>query len=188
MRKVVFFTPNQSKALFEINKPYFTIRLYEDVLKMDLKGKTRNELEEALENKPVLKETIGRILSIFVPLHICLSDIESVKMDKTGKVKLILPRHRDITIPLEPKEAKKLANHLNELIPQAKQKRIQRVIQKRKLEKTAEEEQKMERAAISLNRGRVPVQPTIPPPPGVLIKMSEAEEEIEKQEEEKQED
>ena len=56
---------------------------------------------EALENKPVLKETIGRVLGIFVPLHIRVSDIDLVHMDETGKIKVRLSHHRSIEIPLE---------------------------------------------------------------------------------------
>jgi hypothetical protein len=59
-----------ANTVLEVEDPHFTIRLYEDLLKIDLKGSFKNEIEEALENKPVLKETIGRVLGIFVPLHI----------------------------------------------------------------------------------------------------------------------
>ena len=65
------------------------ITLSNSLLKIDLKERFKNEAEEALENKPVLKETISRMLGIFVPLHIRVSDIDSVHMDETGS--LILP-------------------------------------------------------------------------------------------------
>ena len=86
--------PRAIKVL-EVENPHFKIRLYEDLLKIDLKGSFKNEIEEALENKPVLKETLGSILGIFVPLHIRISDIDSVHMDETGKIKVSLPHHRD---------------------------------------------------------------------------------------------
>ena len=95
--------PRTIKVL-EVENPHFTIRLYEDLLKIDLKGSFKNEIEEALENKPVLKETIGRILGIFVPLHIRVSEIDSVNMDETGKITMRLSHHRNIVIPLERKE------------------------------------------------------------------------------------
>jgi hypothetical protein len=41
--------------VLEVDRPHFTIRLYENLLKTDLKGSFKNEIEEALENKPVLK-------------------------------------------------------------------------------------------------------------------------------------
>jgi hypothetical protein len=104
---------------------HFKIRLYEDLLKIDLKGSFKNEIEEALENKPVLKETLGRILGIFVPLHIRVSEIDSVHMDETGKIKVSFSHHRSIVIPLERKEdAEKLLEKLNQLISNAKTAKI----------------------------------------------------------------
>lgn len=55
-------------AILEVDGPHFTVRLYENLLRVDLKGSLKNEIEEALENKPILKETIGNILSTFAPL------------------------------------------------------------------------------------------------------------------------
>jgi len=116
--------PRTIKVL-EVENPHFTIRLYEDLLKIDLKGSFKNEIEEALENKPVLKETIGRILGIFVPLHIRIREIDSVHMDETGKIKVSFPHHRNIVIPLERKEdAEKLLEKLNQLISNAKTAKI----------------------------------------------------------------
>jgi hypothetical protein len=107
-------------TVLEIEDPHFTIRLSNNLLKIDLRGSFKNELEEALENKPVLKETIGRILGIFVPLHIRVSDIDSVHMDETGKINVRLPHHRNIIIPLEHKEeAEKLLEKLNQLTSNA---------------------------------------------------------------------
>jgi hypothetical protein len=116
--------PRTIKVL-EVENPHFTIRLYEDLLEIDLKGSFKNEIEEALENKPVLKETIGRILGIFVPLQIRVSEIDSVHMDETGKVKVSLPHHRNIVIPFERKEdAEKLVEKLNQLISNARAAKI----------------------------------------------------------------
>jgi hypothetical protein len=116
--------PRTIKVL-EVENPHFTIRLYEDLLKIDLKGSFKNEIEEALENKPVLKETIGSILGIFVPLHIRVSDIDSVHMDETGKIKVSLPYHRNVVIPLERKEdAEQLVEKLNQLISDARTAKI----------------------------------------------------------------
>ena len=131
--------PRTIKVL-EVENPHFTIRLYDDLLKIDLKGSLKNEIEEALENKPVLKETIGSILGIFVPLHIRVSEINSVRMDETGKITVSLPHHRNIVIPLERKEdAEKLVEKLNQLISNAKTAKIKERIAirraKRKLKK-----------------------------------------------------
>ena len=122
-----------ANTVLEVEDPHFTIRLYEDLLKIDLKGSFKNEIEEALENKPVLKETIGRVLGIFVPLHIPISDIDSVHMDETGKINVSLSHHRDIVIPLERKEdAEKLVEKLNELTSKALDAKIKEEIAKRR--------------------------------------------------------
>ncbi len=107
-------------TVLEVDDPHFTIKLSNNLLKIDLRGSFKNEIEEALENKPVLKETIGRMLGVFVPLHIRVSDIDSVHMDETGKINVRLPHHRNIVIPLEHKEdAEKLLEKLNQLTSNA---------------------------------------------------------------------
>jgi hypothetical protein len=118
-------------AVFEVKEPHITVRLYVNLLKIDLRGSFKNEIEEALENKPVLKETFGNILGMFVPLHIRLSDIDSVHMDETGKIKVKLSLHRNIVIPLERKDAEKLVHELNHLISIAKKKNLERIVRKR---------------------------------------------------------
>jgi hypothetical protein len=123
----------EATAILEVDGPHCTVRLYENLLKVDLKGSLKNKIEEALENKPILKETIGGILSIFVPLHMRLSDIDSAHVDKTGKLKIDLPHHRNILIPLERKDAQRLVDKLNELIPRAKKQELERIIRKRAL-------------------------------------------------------
>jgi hypothetical protein len=129
--------------ILEVKNPHFTIKLSDDLLKIDLKGSLKNEVEEALEHKPVLKETIGRILGIFVPLHILVSDIDSVHMDETGKITINLHHHRKIVIPLEHKEnAEKLVEKLNQLISKARTEKIKEHAEK----KRAERELKRKRA------------------------------------------
>ena len=73
---------SEEDLVLEIDHPHFIISVTEDLLKIDVKGSVKNEIEEALENAPGLKETVGHILSVFVPLHIRLSDIDSVKMEE----------------------------------------------------------------------------------------------------------
>ena len=118
-------------AVLEVERPHFAISLYDSLLKIDLKGSFKNEIEEALENKPCLKETIGSVLGIFVPLHIRLSDVDSVRMDETGKLKINFPLHRNIVIPLERKDAETLLDKLNQLIPKAKKRGWDRIRRKR---------------------------------------------------------
>ena len=134
----------RTNIVFKVEDPHFTIRLYEDLLKIDLKGSFKNELEEALENKPVLKETIGKVLGIFVPLHVHLGDIDSVRMDETGKVKLNLSNHRNIVIPFEDKDdAEKLVEKLNQSISRVETEKIQEHRAKRKAEKEKIQEGKV---------------------------------------------
>jgi hypothetical protein len=122
--------------ILEVKNPHFTIKLSDDLLKIDLKGSFKNEVEEALEHKPVLKETIGRILGIFVPLHILVSEIDSVNMDETGRITINLPHHRNIVIPLEHKEnAEKLVEKLNQLISKARTERIKEKVKIKRAEK-----------------------------------------------------
>jgi hypothetical protein len=151
------------------------VRLYERMLKIDLKGSFRNELEEALENKPILRETVGSVLEIFAPLHVRLYDIESVRMDKTGRVMIKQPRHRDLIIPLNSKEAKMLVVKLNELIPKEKGRELDRIIEEHKL---SARERELEKKEIPMSRGESPFG--VPPPPGVL---KEEREPIEEEEE-----
>ena len=120
----------------EVEDPHFTIRLYEDLLKIDLKGSFKNEIEEALENKSFLKETIGRVFGIFVPLHIPIRDIDSVHMDGTGKIKVYLSHHRFIVISLERKDdAEKLVEKLNQLISNVETEKIKEIKVRRRGEK-----------------------------------------------------
>lgn len=122
--------------ILEIKNPHFTIKLSDDMLKIDLKGSFKNDVEEALENKPVLKETIGRILSVFVPLHIHVSEIDSVNMDETGKITVNLHHHRNIVLPLEHKEnAEKLVEKLNQLISKARTEKIKEHVETKRAER-----------------------------------------------------
>lgn len=147
--------------VMEINKTNFAVRLYENMLKVEPKKSILRELEEALEDKPVLKDTLGEILHIFAPLHVRLSQIQAASVDKEGKVKLTIPHHRDVTIPLEPQESKKLVDKLNELIPKEKERELERILSERRARKAAEEEEEIER--IPLVSGSMP----IPQPEGV---------------------
>ena len=103
--------------ILKIENPHFTVRLYSNMVKVDLKGSFKNEIEEAVENKPVLKQTIGKALGLFVPLHIKIKDIDLAEMKENGEVKLKIPKHRDVTIPFESKEdAEKFFDELNKNI------------------------------------------------------------------------
>lgn len=122
--------------ILEVKNPHFTIKLSDDLLKIDLKGSFKNEVEEALEHKPILKESIGRIFGIFVPLHILVSEIDSVHMDEKGKITVNLHHRRKIVIPLEHKEnAEKLVEKLNQLISKARTEKIKEHAEKKRAER-----------------------------------------------------
>lgn len=138
---------SEEPLIMEIDKAHFTVKLYENVLRVDLKGTAKNEIEEALENKPVLRETLGNVLGLFVPLHIRLADIHSAKMDEHGKVKLDLHHRKDTIIPLEPEEGGKLVDKLNELIPKAKERQLMHMIKEARIWKIADEQLELGRSA-----------------------------------------
>ncbi|UCE44422.1 MAG: hypothetical protein JSV57_02800 [Candidatus Bathyarchaeota archaeon] len=115
------------KLVLKIDKPHFTVKLHEDTLEVDLKKGAKKELEDAVEAHPLLRESLGVLFQTIVPLDVALKDIQAAEVDKNGRLKVILPLRRDITIPLDIKESKKLAKKLNELIPQAKLKATKRM-------------------------------------------------------------
>jgi len=168
----------ETPEVLRIDKAHFTVRVFEDTLRIDLKGTAKNNLEEALENKPVLKETIGNILGMFIPLHVHLSEIDSVHMDENGKVVLKIPRHRDVVIPLEPTDAKRLVDKLNQLIPRAKEKELTRIIKEQKLQRAVKADRELDREELSLPGGAEPFP--IPEPHGVFEEEKKEAEEEEK--------
>jgi hypothetical protein len=169
--------PEETEIL-RIDKPHFTVRVYANMLKIDLKGSLKNDIEEAFENTPILEQTIGSILEMFIPLHVHLSEVDSVSMDEKGKVLIKLPRHRDVVIPLEPGDAKRLVDKLNELIPEAKEKELNRIMKEQKLQKFEKAEHEMARGDMLLPPGGT--QFPTPEPPGMRQKEKEAAEEQEK--------
>ena len=121
-----------------IDKPYFTVKLHRSLLEVDLKEGVKKELEDVVEANPILRGSIGFLFQNVIPLDVPLKDIESVEMDEKGQVTIMIPLRKDITIPLEPDESRKLIGKLNELIPIEKQKEIERIL--------ASEKAKMEQA------------------------------------------
>ena len=115
------------KLVMKIDKPHFVVKLHEDTLEVDLKKGVKKELEDAVEAHPVLRESLGVLFQTIVPLDVALKDIDSAKVDDKGRLKIIIPLRRDIAIPLEANESKRLAEKLNGLIPQAKLKEAERM-------------------------------------------------------------
>jgi len=111
----------EEDVVMVIEKPHFKVKLHSSLLEVDLKEGVRKELEDVLEAKPALRESLGFLFQTIVPLDVPLKDIESAVVDKKGQVKITIPSRRDITIPLESKESKRLVDKLNELIPVEKE-------------------------------------------------------------------
>jgi hypothetical protein len=74
-------------------------------------------------------------------LDVHLWQIEKVTMEPTGKVNIKIPHRRDLHIPLEPLEAERLVEKMNELIPIEKERRVEREL----AERAAEAQQERER-------------------------------------------
>jgi hypothetical protein len=124
-----------NEPILKIEKPDFIVKLHENLLQVDLKQGARKKLEDALEIHPALRESLGILFQTIIPLDVALDDIDSTEIDKKGRLKIIIPMRKDLVIPLEREESKKLAEKLNELIPVAKLKEAQKVKQLEELEK-----------------------------------------------------
>ncbi len=107
--------------LLTIDKPAFQVKLHSDLLEIDLKEGARKELEDLAEARPVLRESVGWLFQTIIPLDVELHEIDKVEVDHDGKVKLVIPGRRDISIPLDASESRKLVEKLNQLIPTARQ-------------------------------------------------------------------
>jgi hypothetical protein len=160
--------------VLKIDEPHFAVRVYENSLRIDLKGSVKDEIEDALENKPVLRERIGNILAVFVPLHVPLSDIDSAQMDKKGKITIKLPLHRDVVIQLEPENAKKLVDKLNQLAPGKKEKGREQIFSEQKSQRIDNAEREYDRETLSS------AQFPVPSPSGVRRKEKKTEKQEEK--------
>ena len=127
---------NDEDIVMTIDKPHFTVRLHPTQLEVDIKDGARQELEKLLETKPAFRDSVGLLFQTVVPLDVRLRDIRAVGLDKKGRVRIDIPRRKDLTIPLDQEESKRLIDKLNELIPPEKERAM----------KDAEEAKKTERA------------------------------------------
>jgi len=103
-----------------IERPDFVVKLHKEWIDVDLKETGKAKLEAAIEKDPLLRKTIGFILQSTVPSDVELCDIKSVEVDEKGQLKLVIPRHADIVLPLGVDDANRLASELKDLIPLAK--------------------------------------------------------------------
>jgi len=142
----------EKELVMVIEKPHFTVKLHSSLLEVDLKSGVKKELEDVLEARPALRENLGFLFQTIVPLDVPLRDIESVDVDEKGQVKIIIPLRRDIVIPLDSKESKRLVEKLNELIPLEKERYAKLLMESEKAQRMLERaeaeaiEQKQRRA------------------------------------------
>jgi hypothetical protein len=128
----------RDEVVMIIDKPHFTVKVHTSILEVDLKEGARKKLEEAVESHPHLRDSIGLLFQTIVPLDVPLKDIEAAIVDEKGRTKIVIPRRRDITIPLEPDESRRLVEKLNELIPIEKARATQELRDSMKAEKELE--------------------------------------------------
>jgi hypothetical protein len=112
--------PVEKDSILIIEKPDFIVKLHREWIDVDLKEGGKAKLERAIEKDPLLKKTLGFLLQTTIPSDVELCDIESVEVNNKGQLKLVIPRHVDITMPLGIDDANRLACELKDLIPLAK--------------------------------------------------------------------
>jgi hypothetical protein len=144
---------SKEDIIMTIDKPHFIVRVHTTQLEVDLKEGARKELEKLLEANPGFRDSVGLLFQTIVPLDVRLRDIRSVALDKKGRVKIDVPRRKDLTIPLNKRESKRLIDKLNKLIPLEKE----RALRDAEAAKEAENTLRAKRAAgeKEVTRGRV---------------------------------
>ena len=125
---------NDEAIVMTIDKPHFIVRLHPTQLEVDIKDGARQELEKLLEAKPAFRDSVGLLFQNVVPLDVRLRDIRSVGLDEKGRVKIDIPRRKDLTIPLDQEESKRLIDKLNELIPPEKERAMKDAEEAKKTE------------------------------------------------------
>lgn len=103
-------------VVMTIEKPHFTVKLHKTLLQLHLKTGIKKELEDFLESKATLRDSLGFLFQTIIPLDVRLKDIESVNVEKKGQIKIAIPLRKDIVIPLELNESKRLVKKMKELI------------------------------------------------------------------------
>jgi len=88
-------------------------RAHEDIVEVDLKEGVKKKLEDVIEAHPALRKTLGFALQTVIPSDVELCDIDAVRVDDKGNLRLVISRHVDIILPLEVDEARRLEEELN---------------------------------------------------------------------------
>jgi hypothetical protein len=110
----------EKDPILVIEKSDFVVRLHKEWIDIDLKKGGKEKIEDAIEKDPLLRKTFGFVLQTTIPSDVELCDIERYEVDNKGQLKLIIPRHVDIVLPLGTDDANRLAFELRDLIPLAK--------------------------------------------------------------------
>jgi hypothetical protein len=113
----------EKDPILVIDKPDFVVTLHKEWIDIDLKEGGKAKLERAIEKDPLLRKTLGFILQTTIPSDVNLCDVESVEVDGKGQLKLVMPRHADIVMPLGIDDANRLAYELKDLIPLARERK-----------------------------------------------------------------
>jgi hypothetical protein len=116
----------EERAVLVIDRPHFEVKVHSDALKVNLKEGVKREIEKLAEARPVLQETLGWMFQTIIPLNVRLWEIERAEVDAGGKVNLVIPNRRDLHIPLDPTDGRRLVDKLNQLIPVEKAKELER--------------------------------------------------------------
>jgi hypothetical protein len=128
------------ELIMAFDKPHFSVKLYETLLKVDVKEGAMKKLEGFVESNPHLRESLGLLFQMVVPLDVLLKNIDTVRLSDEGKVQIVIPHRRDLHITLEKDEAEKLVDKLNELIPVEKAKEADRIMTSSKVERESAEQ------------------------------------------------
>jgi len=70
------------KPVLEIEKPQYTVKLYSNLLEVDLKKGAKKSLREFVEEHEILRATVGVLLETIAPLHLSLRDISKVHVNE----------------------------------------------------------------------------------------------------------
>ncbi len=100
--------------LMLIEKPHLRVKLHPRLLEVDLTEGLRKDLEDLAESRQAIRETLGFLFHTIVPLDVPLREIRSAGLDEKGRVKIVIPHHRDLHIPLAPEESRALLAKLDE--------------------------------------------------------------------------
>jgi hypothetical protein len=114
-----------TEIVMTIDKPHFVVKLHKTLLEVDLKEGIKKELETALEKNAKIRSLFGFLFQTMIPLDVPLKKIDSVTVTENGQVKIVIPRRKDIVIPLDPNESQRLVDKLNELIPIEKERALE---------------------------------------------------------------